>query len=41
MSMHAAVAGAIEVDTRTAPLADVEAVWSEPDETGRRTMLIP
>ncbi|WP_029288587.1 zinc-binding alcohol dehydrogenase family protein [Cellulomonas sp. HZM] len=33
-------AGALTVRTRTAPLADVERVWGEPDEQGVRTVLV-
>jgi len=33
--------GRIPVTTRTAPLADVERVWGEPDESGVRVVLTP
>ncbi|MCW2495776.1 zinc-binding alcohol dehydrogenase family protein [Jatrophihabitans sp.] len=34
-------AGTIAVTTRTRPLAGVEAAWTEPDEPGMRTVLLP
>jgi NADPH:quinone reductase-like Zn-dependent oxidoreductase len=34
-------AGTISVATRTAPLADVERIWIEPDVPGVRTVLLP
>ena len=34
-------AGTIAVTTRTAPLAEVEAIWSRPDTPGVRTVLVP
>ena len=34
-------AGKIEVEARAMPLADVEAIWSEPGASGIRTVLVP
>jgi NADPH:quinone reductase-like Zn-dependent oxidoreductase len=34
-------AGTIAVETVTAPLADVEAVWTRPETPGARTVLVP
>jgi NADPH:quinone reductase-like Zn-dependent oxidoreductase len=34
-------AGTLMLRTRTAPLADVEEVWTQPDEPGVRTVFIP
>ena len=34
-------AGTIAVTTRTAPLAEVEAIWARPDTPGVRTVLVP
>jgi NADPH:quinone reductase-like Zn-dependent oxidoreductase len=34
-------AGTIAVEAVRRPLADVEAVWSDPDAPGRRTVLVP
>jgi NADPH:quinone reductase-like Zn-dependent oxidoreductase len=34
-------AGRIAVDVRTAPLSEVESVWSQPEVPGSRTVLIP
>jgi len=34
-------AGRIAVKTNTAPLADVEEIWAEPDVPGERTVLVP
>ncbi|XVU28442.1 quinone oxidoreductase family protein [Actinoplanes sp. CA-054009] len=33
--------GGLAVDTRTAPLAEVESLWTEPDQPGVRTVLLP
>ncbi len=34
-------AGRIDIGTRTAPLADVEAVWTAAEVPGLRTVLVP
>ena len=34
-------AGRLEVTARPLPLADVEAIWSAPDDTGVRVVLVP
>ena len=34
-------AGTITVETNTAPLAAVEAIWAQPDVPGRRTVFVP
>ena len=34
-------AGTIRVRTRTAPLSEVETVWTEPEAPGVRTVLLP
>ncbi|MFF5076092.1 zinc-binding alcohol dehydrogenase family protein [Actinoplanes sp. NPDC000266] len=33
--------GGLTVDAHTAPLADVEAVWTQPEQPGVRTVLVP
>jgi NADPH:quinone reductase-like Zn-dependent oxidoreductase len=34
-------AGAIKIDTKIAPLAEVETIWLQPDVPGKRTVLVP
>jgi hypothetical protein len=34
-------AGTIDVKARAEPLADVEAIWSAPEVSGLRTVLVP